>query len=49
MILIVDDNQENIFSLKSLLTLHKFEVDAAFSGEEALRKILQKTYSLVIS
>ncbi len=48
MILIVDDNQENIFSLKSLLTLHKFEVDTAFSGEEALKKILQKTYSLVI-
>jgi signal transduction histidine kinase len=48
MILIVDDNQENIFSLKSLLTLHKFEVDAASSGEEALKKILQKTYSLVI-
>src|SRR5689334_18724154 len=48
MILIVDDNQENIFSLKSLLTLHHFEVDAASSGEEALKKILQRAYSLVI-
>jgi len=48
MILIVDDNQENIFSLKSLLTLHKFEVDTAYSGEEALKKILQNTYSLII-
>jgi signal transduction histidine kinase len=48
MILIVDDNQENIFSLKSLLTLHHFEVDAASSGEEALKKILQRSYSLVI-
>jgi len=48
MILIVDDNQENIFSLKSLLTLHKFEVDTALSGEEALKKILQNSYSLII-
>ncbi|HEX6226854.1 MAG TPA: response regulator [Chryseolinea sp.] len=48
MILIVDDNYENIFSLKSLLTLHKFEVDTASSGEEALKKILQNTYYLII-
>src|SRR6185369_5898929 len=48
MILIVDDNQENIFSLKSLLTLHKFEVDTASSGEEALKKVLQHSYALII-
>ena len=48
MILIVDDNQENIFSLKSLLMLHKFTVDTASSGEEALKKILQKRFSLII-
>jgi signal transduction histidine kinase len=48
MILIVDDNQENIFSLKSLLTLHHFGVDTASSGEEALKKILQRSYSLII-
>jgi signal transduction histidine kinase len=48
MILIVDDNQENIFSLKALLTLHKFEVDTASSGEQALKKILQRVYSLII-
>lgn len=48
MILIVDDKQENIFSLKSLLTLHNFNVDTAESGEEALRKILKNTYSLII-
>lgn len=34
MILIVDDNHENIFSLKTLLSLHHFEVDFASSGEE---------------
>ena len=48
MILIVDDNQENIFSLKALLTLHSFEVDTASSGEEALRKILTRSYALII-
>ncbi|HOZ86560.1 MAG TPA: response regulator [Bacteroidia bacterium] len=48
MILIVDDKPENIFSLKSLLTLHKFEVDTAESGEEALKKVLDTVYSLII-
>ena len=48
MILIVDDKPDNIFSLKSLLTLHKFNVDTAGSGEEALKKVLNNTYSLII-
>jgi signal transduction histidine kinase/FixJ family two-component response regulator len=48
MVLIVDDNQENVFSLKTLLNLHKFDVDTANSGEEALKKILKNTYSLII-
>lgn len=48
MILIVDDNQENIFSLKSLLEIHKFPVDTAMSGVEALKKILTNPYALII-
>lgn len=48
MILIVDDTPENLFSLKSLLQLHRFVVDTAASGEEALRKILRNDYALVI-
>lgn len=48
MILIVDDNQENIFSLRTLLEIHKFDVDAASSGEEALKKVLTNSYSLII-
>lgn len=48
MILIVDDKKENIFSLKSLLEIHKFRVDTAISGEEALKKILKNSYSLII-
>ena len=48
MILIVDDKEENLFSLKSLLRLHGYEVDTANSGEEALKKILKNEYALII-
>ena len=48
MILIVDDNRENIFSLKTLLELNSFSVDTASSGSEALKKILKQSYSLII-
>lgn len=48
MILIVDDKAENIFSLQRTLEMHSFEVDSASSGEEALRKILNTDYSLII-
>ena len=43
MILIVDDNPENIYSLKKVLELNKFNVGTALSGEEALKKILKNT------
>ena len=48
MILIVDDKQENLFSLKTLLRLNLYEVDTAISGEEALKKILKNEYELII-
>lgn len=48
MILIVDDTQENLFSLKTLLQLHSYEADTAASGEEALKKVLKNEYSLII-
>lgn len=48
MILIVDDKKENILPLKKILELHKLESDSANSGEEALRKILKRHYSLII-
>lgn len=44
----MDDKPDNIFSLRNLLNLHNFEVDSATSGEEALKKILNKVYSLII-
>lgn len=48
MILIVDDIRANILALKKVLELHGLEADSAESGEEALRKILKKDYSLII-
>jgi signal transduction histidine kinase len=48
MILIVDDTQENLFSLKTLLQLHSYEADTAGSGEDALKKVLRNEYSLII-
>lgn len=48
MILIVDDIRANILALKKVLEMHGLEVDAAESGEEALKKILKTDYSLII-
>ncbi|MGK4566266.1 response regulator [Flavobacterium sp. 3HN19-14] len=48
MILIVDDKRENIVPLQKILALHNLESDAAESGEDALKKILKKNYSLII-
>jgi signal transduction histidine kinase len=48
MILIVDDKQENLYSLKTLLRLHLYEADTANSGEEALKRILKNEYELII-
>jgi signal transduction histidine kinase/CheY-like chemotaxis protein len=48
MILIIDDKPENLFSLKTILSLHSFPVDTAQSGEEALKKVLKNSYALII-
>lgn len=48
MILIVDDRPENILPLKKILELHNFKTDSAGSGEEALKKVLTNSYSLII-
>ncbi|GHB87082.1 sensor histidine kinase [Persicitalea jodogahamensis] len=48
MILIVDDTQDNLYSLRTLLQLNSYDVDTAASGEEALLKILKKEYRLII-
>ncbi|WP_312765538.1 ATP-binding protein [Epilithonimonas sp.] len=48
MILIVDDNKNNIYSLKKLLESQGFKIDTAESGEEALGKALKNNYFLII-
>jgi signal transduction histidine kinase/FixJ family two-component response regulator len=48
MILIVDDKSENVISLQKTLEYNGFRVDTAYSGEEALRKVLKNDYSLII-
>jgi two-component system phosphate regulon sensor histidine kinase PhoR len=48
MILIVDDNQSNLYSLKKLLESKDFKVDTADSGEKALGKALKNNYALII-
>lgn len=48
MILIVDDNENNIYSLKKLLESQDFQVHAVNSGEAALAKALQNDYFLII-
>lgn len=48
MILIVDDRPENILPLKKMLELNAFRTDSATSGEEALKKILNQQYHLII-
>ncbi|UPZ35069.1 ATP-binding protein [Sphingobacterium sp. PCS056] len=48
MILIVDDQEANIYSLKKLLESQNFMVDTALSGEKALKKVLKNDYALII-
>lgn len=48
MILIVDDMRANILALKKTLEMHGLQVDSAESGEEALKMVLKKSYSLII-
>jgi signal transduction histidine kinase len=48
MILIVDDKQENIFSIRTVLEQYGFKTDSALSGEDALKKLLKNEYSLII-
>lgn len=48
-VLIVDDNEQNLYYLQSLLSSHGFEVDTARHGAEALVKARQVPPALVVS
>ncbi|MFW5628953.1 MAG: response regulator [Candidatus Cloacimonadaceae bacterium] len=47
-ILVVDDSLVIVESLEAILRLSGYKVDTAYSGSEALRKIHQKDYDIVI-
>lgn len=47
-ILVVDDSSVIVESLEAILRISGYGVDTAFSGSEALRKIHQKDYDIVI-
>lgn len=48
-VLIVDDNKENIYLLKTLLAGKKYEVVSAYNGAEAMAKLEQDNFQLIIS
>ncbi len=47
-ILIVDDQEENLLALESVLTVLNINIVKANSGKEALRKLLNQDFALII-
>ena len=47
-ILIVDDNDKNLYSLSSILMNDQLEIICVRSGEEALKQLLKKSFSLIL-
>ncbi len=47
-ILVVDDSISIVNSLCKMLELHGFEVDSAYNGSDALRKINRNSYDVVV-
>ena len=48
-ILIVEDNKDTAFVLRSMLASTSYQVDSAYTIAEALEKALHTNYSLIIS
>ena len=47
-ILVVDDNEMNLFVVKSLLKKTQMQIDTCMSGKECLKKITQKKYDIIL-
>lgn len=47
-VLLVDDEEEFVSALSERLTLRGIEVDSALNGEEALAKLVEKDFEVVI-
>ena len=48
-LLLVDDDQAVLLTLKAVLELNHFDVDTAFSGVEARKKLRTHEYEMVIT
>jgi CheY-like chemotaxis protein len=48
-VLIVDDHEDNLYLLKSLLEGNGHSVGCALNGKEALEKLAQASYDLIVS
>jgi DNA-binding response OmpR family regulator len=48
-ILLVDDELAILLTLKTILEIHKFEVETAASAKEAIAKLKANTYHMVIT
>ena len=47
-VLIVDDNEMNLFVAKNLLRMTKMEMDTCKSGQECLNRLVEKQYDIVL-
>jgi len=47
-ILIIDDDDRNIFALKAVLSSRGYQCDAAVSGEQALQLLQKQVYSAAL-
>ncbi len=47
-VLIVDDDERNVYALSNVLFKHGFEVAVAHDGLESIRKVQSDTYDLVL-
>jgi len=47
-VLVVDDEQRFAFNMVKLLSLNNIAAEAAYSGEEALERLKEKTFDVVL-
>jgi putative two-component system response regulator len=47
-VLVVDDDKNNFILAKAVLSKHGYQIEGAFSGPEALQKIKEKSYDVIL-
>jgi CheY-like chemotaxis protein len=48
-IIIVDDRQENLYMLETLLTAQGYEISTASNGQEALEKLKSECFDMIVA